>query len=45
MPLEQRVALYLLLLRDVLDLVPPHCEVEDALVQVQESLRAHDFAG
>lgn len=44
-PLEQRVTLYLLLLRDVLALVPPRYDMADALVQVQESLHAHDIEG
>lgn len=44
-PLEQRVTLYLLLLRDVLMLIAPRYDVADALVQVQESIHAHNIKG
>lgn len=43
MPLEQRVSLYLLLLRDVLALVPSRYEVADARAEVQEILLAHNI--
>jgi hypothetical protein len=42
---EQRVTLYLLLMRDVLALVPPQYDVAGALMNVQESLQAHGFGG
>ncbi|MBO0778410.1 MAG: hypothetical protein J2P37_06230 [Ktedonobacteraceae bacterium] len=45
MPLEERVTLYLLLLRDVLALVALRYDVAEALLQVQERLHAHNING